>query len=255
VKLRIAIVDDEPLARSLLRRMLEVYPDVEVVAEYGNGADALRGLPDDQVALALLDIQMPGLSGLQLAADLLESESAPSIVFVTAFDEFAIGAFEVHAVDYLLKPVNPDRLQRALERVRARLTPERGDEMERLKRMLDMHSSRERRVERIAIRVGERTYLQRVEEIEWVEADGKYVKIHVGGKTYAMRETMKSMEARLQDFRFIRISRSAIVNLDRVRVIQPWFKGDLVLIMESGAEVTTTRGFREDLRELLDRRN
>jgi two-component system LytT family response regulator len=131
--------------------------------------------------------------------------------------------------------------------------PLAGDQLERLQRMLDAFAARERRTERIAIRVGERTYLQRTDEIEWVEAEGKHMKIHVGGKSYAMRETMRNVETRLDPTRFIRVSRSAMVNLDHVREIQPWFNGDFVLILRSGTEVTTTRAYRDQLREVIAR--
>jgi two-component system LytT family response regulator len=249
------VVDDEPHARTLLRVMLAEHPDVDVVGEYGTGTEALAAIRRDAPDLVLLDIQMPGLTGIEVAEAIAQApDPLPSIVFVTAYDEYAIQAFEIHAVDYLLKPVDPARLERALERVRARVSaPLAGDQLERLQRMLDAFAARERRTERIAIRVGERTYLQRTDEIEWVEAEGKHMKIHVGGKSYAMRETMRNVETRLDPTRFIRVSRSAMVNLDHVREIQPWFNGDFVLILRSGTEVTTTRAYRDQLREVIAR--
>jgi two-component system LytT family response regulator len=248
------IVDDEPHARSLLRLLLRDHPDFEVVAEYGSGTEALRGIQRDPPGLVLLDIQMPGMTGMQVAEALAREGSMPALIFTTAFDEYAIQAFEINAADYLLKPISPARLERALQRVKAERSSDGASaQLERLRAVLDTFSARERRIERIAIRVGERTYLRRIDEIEWVEADGKHVKIHVDGKTLAIRETMKSMENRLDASRFVRVSRSAIVNLDRVREIQPWFRGDLVLILDSGAEVTTTRGFRDQLRDLVER--
>lgn len=245
--LRTVIVDDEPPARELLAEMLAAHPDVAVVAEYGSGTEALRGVAEHAPDLVFLDVQMPGRTGLEVAAE-MGGGGSPALVFVTAFDRYAVRAFELHALDYLLKPFSPARLAATLERVRGGRAAGGGTVAEAVETLL----GRGHGVRRLAIRVGERTYLRRMDEVERVEADGKLVRIHVGGTSYAMRETMKSMEERLEPGRFVRVSRSAIVNLDRVVEIQPWFRGDLVLVMESGAHVTTTRGYRDQLRGLLE---
>lgn len=247
--IRTIIVDDEPLARQLMRTLLAEHPEVEVVGEFASSSEALKGVTALAPDLVLLDIQMPGIDGLQLGEMLTHLAEVPTVVFVTAYDEYAIRAFEVHAVDYLLKPVAPARLAAMLARVGGR----RDHGREALRHMVEALATRDRRGRRIAVRVGERTYLLRTDEIEWVEADGKFVKIHVAAKTYSMRETMKSMEARLDATQFLRVSRSAIVNLDRVREIQPWFNGDYMVIMQNGAEVATTRSHRDALRTLLER--
>jgi two-component system LytT family response regulator len=247
VALRTVIVDDEPPARELLAEMLAAHPDVDVVAEYGSGTEALGGIAEHQPDLVFLDVQMPGRTGLEVAAAL--GAEAPAVIFVTAHDRYAVRAFEVHALDYLLKPFSPARLAATLQRVRSGASPAAASAP--VAEAVEMLLARERG-RRLAIRVGERTYLRRVDEVDWVEADAKFVRIHLGGTAYTMRETMKSMEERLDPTRFVRVSRSAIVNLDRVVEIQPWFNGDQVLILESGATVTTTRGYRDRLRGLLE---
>jgi two-component system LytT family response regulator len=248
--LRTVIVDDEPPARELLVAMLAPHADVEVVAEYRSGSEAARGLAADRPDLVFLDVQMPGRTGLQVAAE-LTSCGAPAVVFVTAYDQYAVRAFELHALDYLLKPFSAARLAETVARARTHRLHPAADA--RVAQAVEMLLARGGETRRIAIRVGERTYLRRAEEVEWVEADAKVVRIHLGGAAYAMRETMKCMEERLDPARFVRVSRSAIVNLDRVVEIQPWFNGDLMLILESGAQVTTTRGYRDRLREVLGR--
>ncbi|HEX7243775.1 MAG TPA: response regulator, partial [Longimicrobiaceae bacterium] len=205
--LRTVIVDDEPPARELLADMLAAHPDVEVVAEYGSGTEAVRGVAEHRPDLVFLDVQMPGRTGLEVAAE-IGPEQMPAVVFVTAYDQYAVRAFEVHAVDYLLKPFAPERLASALDRVRAQRSRDGGEESRRVTEAVEMLLARERDTRRLAIRVGERTYLRRVEDVEWVEADAKFVRIHVGGTSYSMRETMKSMEERLDPVRFLRVSRS-----------------------------------------------
>jgi two-component system, LytTR family, response regulator len=246
--IRTVIVDDELPARQLMRTMLEDHAEVSVVGEFATASEALQGIATLAPDLVLLDIQMPGTNGLQLAEALSRLAEVPEIVFVTAFDEYAIQAFEVHAVDYLLKPVDPGRLERTLNRVRG---GDRGASS--IRQAMEALAGRERRTRRLAIRTRERTYLLRPEEVDWLEADGKYVKVHCGSKIYTMRETMKSLEERLDGEIFLRVSRSAIVNLDRVREIQPWFNGDYMILMHGGSEVPTTRGYRDPLRELIER--
>jgi two-component system LytT family response regulator len=249
--LRALIVDDEPLARELLRAMLQVHDDVEVIGECGSGTAAVEAVRAEKPDLLFLDVQMPGLDGFEVLREL--APAIPQVVFVTAYDQYALRAFEVHALDYLLKPFDEERLERAVQRARAHLRrpPEDGDRRQIL-RMLDELRGARRWRERLVIRVGERAFLQPVAEVDWLEADGKYVKVHVGPKAHVIRETMTQLAEALDPGRFLRISRSAIVNVDRIREIQPWFRGDYVVILRNGAEVTSTRGYRDALKALLN---
>jgi two-component system LytT family response regulator len=251
--LRSLIVDDEPLARELLRRMLAQHGDVEVVGECGSGTQAVEAVRAARPDLIFLDVQMPGLDGFGVLSEL--APDIPEVVFVTAYDQYALRAFDVHALDYLLKPFDEERLARAVDRARAHLRrPDaEGDRRQILALLDELRATRGFR-ERLVIRVGERAFLQPVADIDWLEADGKYVKVHAGQRTHTIRETMTQLAEMLDPRRFLRISRSAIVNVDRIREIQPWFRGEYVVIMQSGAEVTSTRGYRDTLKALLDGR-
>jgi two-component system LytT family response regulator len=232
--------------------MLAAHPDITVVGECGSGTQAVEAVRAEAPDLLFLDVQMPGLDGFQVLQE-LRRDALPEVVFVTAFDQYALRAFEVHALDYLLKPFDEERLARALERARAHLRrPDRQEDRRQILELLDELRGARRWRERLVIKMGERAFLQPVAEIDWIEADGKYVKVHVGPRTHTLRETLTQLSEVLDPERFLRISRSAIVNVDRIREIQPWFRGDHVVIMKNGAEVTSTRGYRDCLKELLD---
>jgi two-component system LytT family response regulator len=247
--LRTLVVDDEPLARELLRKMLAEHDDVEVIGECASGTQAVEAVRAERPDLLFLDVQMPGLDGFEVLREL--APELPQVIFVTAYDQYALRAFDVHALDYLLKPFDEDRLARALQRARTHLRVGRQESRGEVLALLDELRGARRWKERLVIRVGERAFLQPVAEIDWLEADGKYVKVHVGKQSHTIRETMTQLCESLDPRRFLRISRSAIVNVDRIREIQPWFRGDYVVIMQNGAEVTSTRGFRDALRDLL----
>lgn len=250
-ELRCVVVDDEPLARDLLRGMLEAYSDVEVVAECADGRTALRAIRKLDPDLVFLDVQMPKMDGFDLVQE-LDPETMPSIVFVTAYDRYALRAFEIHALDYLLKPFDEERLDRALTRARDHLgRADRGEELSRVLALLEDLGARDRYPDRIAIRRSDRTILQPVVDIDWLEADGKHVKFHVGDRTFAIREAMSRIERLLDPRTFLRVSRSAIVNVDRIREVQPWFHGDHVIVLQSGDQVTTTRTYRSSVNRLL----
>lgn len=249
--LRCVVVDDEPLARDLLRGMLEAYSDIEVVAECADGRTALRAIRKLDPDLVFLDVQMPKMDGFDLVQE-LDPETMPSIVFVTAYDRYALRAFEIHALDYLLKPFDEERLDRALTRARDHLgRADRGEELSRVLALLEDLGARDRYPDRIAIRRSDRTILQPVAEIDWLEADGKHVKFHVGDHTFAIREAMSRIERMLDPRTFLRVSRSAIVNVGRIREVQPWFHGDHVIVLQSGEQVTTTRTYRSSVNRLL----
>lgn len=251
--LRSVIVDDEPLARKLLRSMLEEHSDVEVVAEFADGDEAVIGIRRIEPDLVFLDVQMPKRNGMEVLRE-LGPDRDTEIVFVTAYDQYALRAFEVNAVDYLLKPFDEERLGEALERVRARLVrPERGDYQDRLSALIEQLGTPYEHVERIAVKRGEKIFLQPVRDVELFDSEGKYVRIYAGAEEYLIRETMVQLGQILDPRRFIRISRSAIVNIDHIREIQPWFRGDYVVTLTSGRHVNTTKSYRDSLKNLIDR--
>jgi two-component system, LytTR family, response regulator len=248
------IVDDEPLARELLRSMLARLPDIEVVGEAGDGLAAVEAIERLRPELLFLDVQMPELDGFQVVRE-LDPERLPIIIFVTAYDQYALQAFEISALDYLLKPFDEERLIRAVERARAQLAGrERTDTDRRVLDLLQSVAQREQHLDRIVVRTEERAILLRTAEIDWIEASGKYVKLHSGRSEHTIRESMARLEDQLDPRRFLRISRFCIVNLDRIREFQPWFQGDYMVILQDGTRLTSTRGYRDRLQALLGRR-
>ena len=250
-ELRILLVDDEPLVRRGLRDFLEGVPDAVVVGECGDGAEALRVLQREPVDLVFLDIQMPELDGVAVAAAIAET-GGPAIVFVTAYSEHAIRAFEVNAVDYLLKPFDRPRFLAALERVRTRRAA--GGQTERNHRLASVLTELQRGAgyaERILVRSDGRIRLVPVADVEWIEAADNYVRLHADGERHLVRETMASLETRLDPARFGRIHRSTIVNLARIRELQPTFNGEYVVLLQSGARLTLSRSYRDALLERL----
>ncbi len=250
--LRAIIVDDEPLARRRLRSLLSGESDVEIIGEFGNGRDAVQGIRDLRPDLVFLDIQMPELDGFGVVREVGVSEM-PAVVFVTAFDEYAVKAFEVHAFDYLLKPVDRDRFASTLRRARSRV---RGDDArslgDRLEALLASLGSQRGEPQRLPIRKDGRIFLVKPEDIDWLEADGNHVRVHVGKESHLIRETLSKLEARLPDRTFMRIHRSTLVNIARIREIQPWFQGDYVLLLTDGTRLTSGRSYRDRVRSLFE---
>jgi two-component system, LytTR family, response regulator len=254
VTVRVVVADDEPLGRQRLVRLLQGEPETEVVAACADGEEAVDAIRDLAPEIVLLDIQMPRLDGFEVVRSLAAAPKMPAVIFVTAHDHYALRAFEVHALDYLLKPVDQERLREALVRAAGAMAPRpAGSTGRRILALLEELAARERARgrERLVIRTAERAYFLRTTTIDWVEAAGKYVQIHVGTAVHAVRQSMSDLEAELDPARFLRISRSAIVNLDRVREVQPWFQGDYVLILTDGTRLTSTRGYRDGMRRLL----
>lgn len=251
MKIRALIVDDEPPARELIATLLRDEPDVEIVGQCPNGRKAVAAIERLAPDLAFLDVRMPGLDGFGVLAE-LPVERWPLIVFVTAYDEHAVRAFEVHALDYLLKPFEYDRLRQSLQRARAKLTQRDGaSEQTRLLSLLESLQSRSQSWDRIVVRETGRVTFLKPDEIDWVEAEGNYVCLHVGAKSYLLRETMADAEARLAARKFIRVSRSALVNLERIKEWQPLFHGDSVLILKDGTRLTVSRVYREKLDQVV----
>jgi two-component system LytT family response regulator len=245
MKLRVLIVDDEPLARERMRRLLEADGDIEILAECGDGPSAVEAVGQHQPDLLFLDIQMPGMDGFGVVRA-LGTQKAPQVVFVTAFDQHAVRAFEERALDYLLKPVSKARLKETLARARERMTADTQGKLPAA--LLDLLASRESagsKVRQLAVRTPERTIFVRSEDVDWVEAAGNYAVLHVGKDTHIIRETMSSLETQLPAEVFLRVSRSAIINLRRVRELQALMPGEHVAILTSGQRVPLTRNIRE----------
>ena len=253
LKIRALIIDDESLARDRLRKMLAGQTEIDVLGEASDGAagvDAIRKLKPD---LVFLDVQMPELDGFGVLAAIGPAH-LPTVVFVTAYDQFALRAFEVHAVDYLLKPYDQDRfdtaLNRAVERIRQKQS---GDLSQRLTSLLAEVKPAGRAVERLAIKSSGKVVVIKVEDIDWLESADNYVVLHVGHETHMHRETMNSMESQLPPAKFMRISRSTIVNVDRIKELQPLFHGEYAVILHGGAKVTLSRTHRDKLDNLMGR--
>jgi two-component system LytT family response regulator len=236
-------------------RLLQAEPETDVVAACADGAEAVEAIREHTPDVVLLDIQMPHLDGFEVVAA-LGGAHRPAVIFVTAHDQYAVRAFEVHAFDYLLKPVDRDRLRQAVGRAISRAEPAPpGNASGRVLALLEELSARDRARDRdrLVVRTPERAIFLRTETIDWIEAAGKFVHLHVGRAVHALRESMAELEQDLDSARFLRISRSAIVNLDRIQEVQPWFQGDYVLILSDGTRLTSTRGYRENMRRLLGR--
>ena len=250
-RLNTLIVDDEPLARTHLRELLSTDPDVQVSGEAGNGRDAVRLIRDLEPSLVMLDIQMPELSGFDVVHE-IGPDAMPGVIFVTAHDSYAMEAFGVFALGYLLKPVRPDQLQAALARAKSLLRPEdRNALAASLTERLDPPAPERSDPERLAIRVDGRILFLRIAEIDWVEAMDNHVRLHIGTRTHVVRGTLTNLERRLAAGRFLRIHRSTLVNVTRVVEAQPWFGGDFVLILADGTRLTSGRSHRPHVQEFL----
>jgi two-component system LytT family response regulator len=249
-ELRVILVDDEPLVRSGLRQLLDQEADLVITAEARNGSEALQMIRTHAPDVVFLDVQMPGMDGFEMLAE-LEMESRPLVVFVTAFDQYAIRAFDVHAVDYLLKPFDEVRLRLAMQRVRSRTFESRAEDAHRLQSLLEDLRRQPRYPDRLLLKHDGDMVVVLTEDIDWIEAADNYVKVHARGARYMVRESIKSMEAKLDPRRFSRSHRSAIVNLQRVRLLQPLAAGEYVITLTSGARIMLSRGYRDSFREAL----
>lgn len=250
-KIRTLIVDDEELARDRLRSLLAREPRIEVIGEAGDGRAALSAIEKLKPDLVFLDVQMPELTGFEVL-EALEKDTQPNVVFCTAHDKFALKAFDVHAVDYLLKPFDRERFQTALVRAIAKVELQRaGRKDETLSAVLKEVKPAAGPVERLLVKGDGRVLLIKVEDIDWVEAADNYVNLHVGKDTHMMRETMSSLETKLPPEKFMRISRSTIANVDRIQELQPMFHGEYVVLLKNGMKLTLSRSYRDKLHRLL----
>jgi len=247
LKIRTLIVDDEPLGRERIRTLLGGDADVEIVGECGDGKQAVAAIERTGPDLVYLDVQMPEMDGFAVL-DAIAGERMPAIIFVTAYDRYAVKAFEVHAVDYLLKSFDRERFHDALRRAKEQIRGSReGLWHERLTGLLEELQWRQKQLTRLVIRSAGRIFFLRVEEIDWLEAADNYVRIHVGRESHLVRETLQSLQERLDPSRFLRIHRSTVVNLDRIKELHPLFHGDYVVKLVDGTELSLSRNYREKL--------
>lgn len=250
--IRTLIVDDEPLAREGIRLLLVAHPDITIAGECANGIDAIKAIESQAPDLVFLDVQMPGLDGLEVARRIHE-DAMPMVVFVTAFDKFAIKAFESHAVDYLVKPINKERFEKTLAYIKQRHREKTADELTR--RLLSMLAGSEPPSsggsERLSIRQGERVYFLNLAEIDYIESAENYVNIHTGKKTHLMRGSLAALEKTLDPKRFVRIHRSVIVNVERIKELQQHVQGEYFVILHNGTRLKLSRTYRDSLSAIL----
>jgi len=247
------IVDDEPLARARVRDLLGAETGISVVGEAANGHEALTMIADASPDLVFLDIQMPGLDGFGVLRA-LTPEALPTIIFVTAFDQYAMQAFDAHAVDYLLKPFDRERFSAALTRARDLIRGRRsGGLNDRLVALLEDLQPRPRYLERVLIKSGGQTTVVPTADIDWIEAAGNYLRLHVGRQRHLLRETMAGLERQLDPGVFVRIHRSTIVRLDRIKTFEPALHGDYTVTLADGRSLTLTRTYRDRVEGLLGR--
>lgn len=261
--IRVVVVDDEPLARRRIVRLLADREGFELAGEFDSGRKAALAIPEIDPDLLFLDVQMPEMGGFEVLESLSRSRP-PVVIFVTAFNDYAVRAFEVHALDYIMKPFDDDRFDEALVHARAQLRLESGDSLRRrlngvVRALQGMEggppaeapSSPNRWIERLVVRSQDRAWFVRVADIEWVEAADYNVRIHTADRTYTTRETLSGLAEQLDPRRFVRVHRSTIVNIDRVREIQPYFHGAHILVLQDGTEIRLSRARRQAFEEAL----
>ncbi|HEX6313892.1 MAG TPA: LytTR family DNA-binding domain-containing protein [Gemmatimonadaceae bacterium] len=275
--MRVLIVDDEPIARRRISRLLKLEDDVEVVNEVGSGTDAVAAIKEQRPDLVFLDVQMPDLDGFGVVSALGDPEQMPAIVFVTAYNEYAVKAFDVNAVDYVLKPFDGERFRSAFQRARTTLEQKNSAEAgRRIKALLEEVLGeqraqaltaagtangatpaptvpRARYLDRLMVKHDGRVFFVKVADVDWFEASGNYVRVHVGRVSHLIRETMHGIEAQLDPNLFARIHRAVIVNMDRIRELQPWFAGDYIVILRDGRQLKLSRTYREALQSRMHR--
>jgi two-component system LytT family response regulator len=264
--IRVVVVDDEPLARRRIVRLLADREGFELAGEFESGRKAALAIPEIDPDLLFLDVQMPEMGGFEVLESLSRSRP-PVVIFVTAYNDYAVRAFEVHALDYIMKPFDDDRFDEALVHARAQLRMESGDSLGRrlsaVVRTLQgigggrsaeapaSPASSDRWIERLVVRSQDRAWFVRIADIEWVEAADYNVRIHTAERTYTTRETLSGLAEQLDPRRFVRVHRSTIVNIDRVREIQPYFHGAYVLVLQDGTELRLSRARRHAFEEAL----
>ncbi|HLL72166.1 MAG TPA: LytTR family DNA-binding domain-containing protein [Pyrinomonadaceae bacterium] len=250
--IRTLIVDDEPLARERIKGFLAGERDIEFIGECADGREAVAAIQTLKPDLVFLDIQIPELDGFGVVES-IGIEQMPAVIFVTAYDRYALQAFDVNALDYLLKPYNRERFRKAIERARAQLSNgAKGELNERLLSLLENLQTEQRHLERLMIKSSGRVFFLRTAEIDWIEAEGNYLRLHAGKDSHLLRETMNRLASKLNPDKFLRIHRSTLVNIERIKELQPLFSGDYVVILRDGKQLTLSRSYRDKLLELFE---
>lgn len=246
----VLIVDDEELARNKLKKFLHDETDFEMVGESGDGCDAVQQIIGKRPQVVFLDVQMPEMDGFGVLR-CLPNDSMPCVIFVTAHDQFAVRAFEVHALDYLLKPFDHERFKTCLERLRRHfLNPDPNADRSPLHSFKSALSEKQQ-VDRIPVRFRDKIVLINPLDVDWVEAADNYVVLHQGKQDYIFRSTMSSIENRLRSCPFLRVSRSALINTEKIAELQPLFRGEYVIVLKNGDRVQSSRTYKETLRQLI----
>jgi two-component system LytT family response regulator len=250
-RIRALVIDDERLARNFLLEMLREDEEVEVIGECLNGLEAIEAIQTHAPDLIFLDVQMPELGGFAVL-EAITAEKMPFVIFVTAYDQHAVRAFEVNALDFLLKPFDRKRFRVAWQKAKARIQRERNVLLDqRILSLLQDLKAEPNYLERLVLKTNGRIFFLETEEVDWIGADGNYVSVHSGEKSYLLRDTISSLDAQLDPKKFLRIHRSAIVKIDRIQELQPLFHGDYRVIMRNGTELTLSRNYREKLQDAL----
>ena len=250
-ELRVMVVDDEPLVRRGMTHFLKSQSGIRLLPEAHDGVAAVQLIEEHGPDLVFLDVQMPEMDGFEVLAA-LESRKVPAVVFVTAYDQYALKAFEVHAVDYLLKPFDDERLALALQRAQLRLKDRGAGVDDRVASLLANLQETPKRVERFMVRSGGRIYFVHVDDVDWLEAADNYVRLHTGDGQHLVRDTIKNLETRLDPDRFTRIHRSAMVNVSQMVEMRPLPSGDCDLVLKNGARLRVSRSYRDQFQHLLD---
>lgn len=250
--IRAIVVDDEPLAREKVQLFAQSVPELEIVDVCANGHEALTSLNKNKPDLLFLDIQMPELSGFDVL-EKIKDDPLPGIIFITAYDEFALRAFEFHALDYLLKPFDRERFESAVDHAVKVISSNGGNEVttRQIKSLLDSIKRDTQPLERIIVKTNGRIIFLKVNEVDWMEAAGNYIKLHVGNESHLVRETMNNIEKQLHPEKFVRIHRSTIINIERLKELQPWFNGEYKVILTTNTQVMMSRGYRENFNKAV----
>ncbi|HEX8708913.1 MAG TPA: LytTR family DNA-binding domain-containing protein [Pyrinomonadaceae bacterium] len=250
-RIRVLIVDDEPLARSIICEMLRDDPEAEIVGESVNGLEAIEAIKLHSPDLIFLDVQMPEIGGFEVLES-FDNGGRPHVIFITAYDQYAVRAFEVHALDYLMKPFDRERFEDAWRHAKTRILRDRNGSLDqRIVALLEELKAESKYIERLVIKSSGRVFFLDTEDIDWIQAEGNYVSVHSGKKSHLLREPISRLETQLDPKKFLRIHRSAIVRIDRIRELQPWFHGEYHVLLHDGTQLTLSRNYRENLQTAL----
>jgi len=253
MKIRALIVDDESLARKRVSHLLGEDPDVEVLAECKNGREAVEQILEKRPDLVFLDIQMPELNGFEVL-ETVGRENLPAVIFITAYDQYALKAFEFHAIDYLLKPFTDDRFWQSLEWTKEALRQDNARILNsRIHALLDQLQEKERYIKRFLIKMGGRIRLVPTADIDWIEASGYYACLHIGKETALLRQTMNNLAERLDPEQFVRIHRSTIIQVKTIKEIHPWFHREFVVILKDGTKLNISKSYQKKVFDVLNK--